>query len=125
MDTTLYHIVLVLSFTFLFSKWTLTDSSTNCYLSSSARNIYTALYYLDIVIWETSSYWSSYIPGLSILLPVSTKSHILSKFLLALAFSFLQMIPEGDAAEKPPSTAEVKARWRTKLEVRLRVIRIL
>ena len=63
-DINLYHIVLVLGFTFLFSKWTLTDSATNCYLSSTGKNVYSILYYLDFLIWETSPYWSGYVPFL-------------------------------------------------------------
>lgn len=123
-DINLYHIVLVLGFTFLFSKWTLTNSATNCYLSSTGKNVYSILYYLDFLIWETSPYWSGYVPFLRNVLPANPSTHLLSKILLLVAFSLLQMIPEGPAPEKPLS-AEVKARWRTNLEVKLRVTRIL
>lgn len=123
-DINLYHIVLVLGFTFLFSKWTLTNSATNCYLSSTGRGVYSIFYYLDFLIWETSPYWSGYVPFLKYVLPADPSMHLPSKILLLIAFSLLQMIPEGPAPEKPLS-ADVKARWQTNLEVKLRVTRIL
>ena len=123
-DINLYHIALVLGFTFLFSKWTLTNSATNCYLSTLGRDVYSMFYYLDFLIWETSPFWSGYVPFLNYVRPANPSMHLLSKILLLIAFSLLQMIPEGPAPEKPLS-AEVKPRWRTNLEGNLRLIRIL
>ena len=120
----LYHVVLVLSFTFLFSKWTLTNSSTNCYLSASGRVWYSIFYCLDFIVWETSPYWCMHVPFLSKVLPANPSTHLASKILLLIAFSLLQIIPDGPAVEKTNS-AEVNARWRTNLEVKLRVTRIL
>ena len=81
-------------------------------------------YYLDFLIWETSPFWSGYVPFLNYVRPANPSMHLLSKILLLIAFSLLQMIPEGPAPEKPLS-AEVKPRWRTNLEGNLRLIRIL
>ena len=120
----LFHFVLVLSFTTLFSKWAVTKLETHSHLSPKSKSLYSLLIIVDFLIWASSPYWAPQFSFLSVLQPISEGTFFWSKLCSLVAFSLLQIVPEADVPETA-STTEVKARWRINLEAKARVIRVL
>ena len=120
----LFHFVLVLSFTTLFSKWAVTKLETHSYLSPKSKSLYSLLIIFDFIVWASSPYWATQFSFLSVLQPISEGTFFWSKLCSLVAFSLLQIVPETDVPETT-STTEVKARWKINLEAKARVVRVL
>lgn len=114
----LFHLVLVIGFGFLFSKWSI-SSSPSSYLTQSQSRCYSIFILIDYVIWGTSSLWAKYIP-IQLETDLSSGSYITSKFLSILAYACLHMIPEEKEGD---ISRAVKNKNQMRHENRLRVMK--
>ena len=114
----LFHIVMVLGFSFLFCKWAISRSAVK-YITKSQSTCYSIFILLDYAIWSSSSLWVKYLP-IDLSSSLSPSSTIWSKVCSVLAYASINIITE---LTEDSQSHTVKSKTRLQFESQLRVIK--
>ena len=119
-----YHLIQVICFTFLFAKWSLSSEESHTLLSASQKTSYCVWLVLDYLIWSSSRFWSHYITDIALSDPLSSTKFVWSKVLVLAAYSTLLLVP-SELKVKTVNHNSVKSKAQANFENRVRIVKVL